>query len=74
MMGNKENVLPASFRINLLANKHSIRKHVTCKGKIFSAYLPLCLKTLFLIYCSSLDQKKSPQTKPKPSVTEQKKY
>lgn len=56
MMGNKGNVLPASFGINLLANKHAIRKHVIRKGK-FSTYLPPCLKTLSLICCSSLDQK-----------------
>lgn len=67
-MGNKGNVLPASFRINLLANKHAIGKHVICKGNFFSTCLPLCLKTLSLIYCSFLDQKKrkyNPQTKQK---------
>lgn len=65
MIGSKGNVLPATFRINLLANKHAIRKHVICNGNNFSAYLPPCLKTSSLIYCFSLDQKKKPikQTK-----------
>lgn len=49
MMGDKRNVLSASFRINSLANKHTVRKHVIYKGKFFSTYLPLCLKTLSLI-------------------------
>lgn len=66
MIGSKGNVLPASFRINLLANKRAIRKHVICSGNNFSAYLPPCLKTLSLIYCSSLDQKKTHKANQKP--------
>lgn len=69
-MGDKENVLPASFRVKSPSNKHAVRKHAICRGKFFFSYLPLCLKNLILDLLPRI--KKPPQNKQKPNVTEQK--